>query len=96
MTLFLLLVTIASITPLAAIAADATRLSASALAVGVSVAVILGVLQFVGHHRFAARLCDRHTVGGLPAAAVMTTYYVAILSGGIACALLTQSVARAW
>lgn len=96
MTLFLLLVTIAALTPLAAVGVQASKLSWSALAVGGLVALVLGELQFVGHHRFVARLCDRHPLVGLPPAAVVTVYYVAIVAGGIACALLTQIVARAW
>ncbi len=96
MTLFLLLVTIAALTPLATVASQASQLRASAVAVGGLVALTLGVLQFVGHHRFAARLRDRHSLVGLPTAVVVAMYYVAIFAGGILCALLTQIVARAW
>ena len=96
MTLFLLLVTIAAITPLAAVVADATRLRASALAVGVLVALVLGVLQFVGHHRIAARIAAKEPLAGVPAAIGVGIYYITILVGGICSAAVAQNVARAW
>lgn len=96
MTLFLLLVTIAAITPLAAVVADATQLRASALAVGVLVALVLGVLQFAGHHRIAARIAAKETLASVPAAIGVGIYYIAILVGGIFSAAVAQSVARAW
>ena len=96
MTLFLLLVTIAAVTPLAAVASQASQLSASALAVGGLVALVLGVLQFVGHHRIAARIPAKEPRAGVPATIGVGIYYIAILVGGIFSAAVAQNVARAW
>lgn len=96
MTLFLLLVTIAAVAPLATVAAQASQWNASAIAVGVLIALLLGVAQFVGHHRIAARIPVKETLAGVPAAIAVAVYYVAILVGGIFSAAVAQSIARAW
>ena len=82
--------------PLVAVGSQAANLSWSALAVGAMVAFVLGVLQFVGHHRLVACISAKASLAGTPAATVVAVYYVAIVVIGTANAALAQYVARTW
>jgi len=93
MTLFLLLVTISAISPLAAVVAEASRHGVMATAVAAVAAVLLGLLQWFGHHRFVRRWLA-NPGGNQPAAASVAAYDALILVGGVLSSLLAAALAR--
>ena len=59
MTLFLLLVTIACVFPVAAVASNGSQLGVVGSVVGYCLAIVAGILQFVGHHKVAYAISDK-------------------------------------
>ena len=93
MTLFLLLVAIAAVSPLATVACEASRHGVLPTAAAAVVAVLLGWLQWFSHHRFFRRWLA-NPAGIQPAAASVAAYYALILVGGVLSSLLAVAVAR--
>lgn len=84
--------------PLVAVGSQAANLSWSALVVGAIAAVMLGALQFVGHHRLVARVLAKASLADIPGATVVAVYYVGVVVvvTGTASAVLAQYLARTW
>ena len=98
MTLFLLLVTMASLMPVTAIAVQASHLKPSSTALGSILALLLGALQLVAHHKLMHRWQPRLTgdrKAGPVRAIIVTAYYVSIVAIGMLCSAAAVSIARA-
>jgi len=93
MTLFLLLVTIAALVPIFTIGLESLRLDAAGIVGGGALALVLGVVQFVGHHKAVAWIeCRGHSERG--AGWLIGAYYVVIVCGGVVCGSVVRAVAR--
>lgn len=93
MTLFLLLVTIACLTPIVGVVVESSRLGPAGTVVGLVIALGLAMGQFIGHHALV-RWMTAGERGARLNSWVVAAYYVSIPVCGAIIDVLTLAVAR--
>lgn len=93
MTLFLLLVGMAITEPFVFVAMQTSQLGLIGSLVGMALAVVACVIQFVVHHKFMYWTQDKLD-DSWAAIALITVYYAAIPTIGVLCAIVILDIAR--